>query len=166
MIDLEVFEQEFSVLLDRFNYPASHPVLRRYYECLSAQLTTEQFVEAAKRVFIEDDFFPSPKRIVEKVKEGLGETALNEWNALMESIARNERCELSASGGFALKSIGGLQTVGFANSHSELPRLRKEFIAVYQQVAAKSVTYPTIQISTPQLPQAILEDDEDADAAA
>lgn len=64
MLDSDVFEREIRILEERFRHPLSEGVFDRYYEVLSVELTDEQFEQAARIVFTEDSYFPSPRRLL------------------------------------------------------------------------------------------------------
>lgn len=68
MIDVSVFAQEMAVLLERFEKKFSDPVLKRYYEILSKELNTEEFVYASMLSFKEDIFFPPPQSLIDRGK--------------------------------------------------------------------------------------------------
>ena len=69
MIDFPVFQKHFSVLQERFGKEFSVPTLDQWYASLREKLSNEEFIAAVNRAFAEEDFFPSPKRLIE-----LGET--------------------------------------------------------------------------------------------
>lgn len=64
-MDIILFNVEFSILEERFNRKFSDELRDRYYEVLSAELDDEQFKAACLEVFKSDEFFPSPRRIIE-----------------------------------------------------------------------------------------------------
>ena len=65
MIDFPVFQKHFSVLQERFNKEFSVPTLDQWYASLREKLSNEEFIAAVNHAFAEEDFFPSPKRLIE-----------------------------------------------------------------------------------------------------
>jgi len=65
MIDFPVFQKHFSVLQERFNKEFSVPTLDQWYASLREKLSNEEFIAAVNHAFTEEDFFPSPKRLIE-----------------------------------------------------------------------------------------------------
>ncbi len=65
MIDFPVFQEHFLILQERFSKDFSTPMLDRYFTSLREKLSNEEFISAVDHSFAEDDFFPSPKRLIE-----------------------------------------------------------------------------------------------------
>ena len=65
MLDPTVFRNQFTILEERWHRTFSQATFSAYFEALADKLTTEEFLKAAKQVFAEDEFFPSPKRLIE-----------------------------------------------------------------------------------------------------
>ena len=69
MITPSIFAEEMSILQDRpwkgYVKELSPAVLHRYYEALTETLDDEQFLSACKVAFIEEENFPSPRRLLE-----------------------------------------------------------------------------------------------------
>jgi hypothetical protein len=64
MLTKAVFIREMAMLEERYNRDMQEPVLDRYYESLK-QLTDADFTRAARYIFDNDDYWPSPKRFIE-----------------------------------------------------------------------------------------------------
>lgn len=137
-IDLEVFERKFSLLLKRFDKPIDGEVIAEYYRLLRGQLTTEEFAEACDRVFFEDDFFPSPQKLVDKARGSSKDLAAADWAKILAQSSNSSFNPpgLSEVGEKALRAIGGMWAVGHANIQTELPHLRRQFLE--QWSSAKS----------------------------
>lgn len=131
MIEAQVFTAKFDLLTKRFGKELHEKVFTEYYRMLSQHLTTEQFIEACDRAFFEDDYFPSPQKLVDKVKERPENKAREEWEKIMEAIRRGMNPDISDAGRRALRAIGGFSAVGQANTETQLPWLRKEFLQCY-----------------------------------
>jgi hypothetical protein len=68
MIDKEEFAVAMGMLTDRFNRPL-HPSMNRfYYETLSADLSTEEFMIGARLAMRHSQFWPSPQQLIEFAK--------------------------------------------------------------------------------------------------
>src|SRR6476469_5497723 len=65
MIDFSVFQKHFSILQERWDKNFSTPTLEQWYSSLREKLSNEEFIAAVDHAFSEDDFFPSPKRLIE-----------------------------------------------------------------------------------------------------
>lgn len=69
MITPSIFAEEMSILQDRpwkgYVKELSPAVLHRYYEALTETLDDEQFISACKVAFIEEENFPSPRRLLD-----------------------------------------------------------------------------------------------------
>jgi hypothetical protein len=69
MITPSIFAEEMTILQDRpwkgYVKELSPAVLHRYYEALTETLDDEQFLSACKVAFIEEENFPSPRRLLE-----------------------------------------------------------------------------------------------------
>ncbi len=78
MIDPQVFELEIAILMDWFNRDFEPETLKRLHQRLSAQLTTGQFVQAAKIVFDTSRFFPTVEEFVSAVIGDAQTNALHE----------------------------------------------------------------------------------------
>ncbi len=164
MISEELFLKEISVLESRFGRSLENAVFEGYYQFLNEKLSNDQFSAACRRVFAEEDFFPSPAKFVEKVKANTEDLAVLEWERVCVAAQNQSPLQLSPAGERALKGVGGLSAVGYADIEFGIPRLRKEFLASYKahsSVAgdflpalpvAKEVVYEALepeQISTP-----------------
>lgn len=65
MLDDTLFSHEFEILCRRFSRKPHPDVGRRYYDAIKRDLDDKRFRQACKVVFIEDDRFPKPGRIIE-----------------------------------------------------------------------------------------------------
>ena len=132
MIEREVFTREMALLAERFTRTLSAPVAARYYETLSANLTTLEFAVAARILFDEETFWPAPARFIEAVKPSGEAAAQDEWEKLLEAIRKNTRAELSEAGLYALKNVGGTWRIGQSHEVDQLPFIKREFLEAYQ----------------------------------
>lgn len=135
-LDKRVFLREMAVLAELFNRPQlSDPLVARYYEYLSARMTTGEFEAAARRIFEEERYWPAPITFLHAVKGDPAQSARSEWDALLERAAKNERAELSEAGKKALRALGGWSTVAYADQ-GRLPSLRRAFLESYGDASA------------------------------
>lgn len=146
MIDKEQFAIAMGMLTDRFNRPL-HPSMNRfYYETLSAELTTEEFLIAARLAMRQSQFWPSPQQLIEFVKP--------EKNIELEAAAmfdkvralgfshpaglcwrREEVAELGESALAGFSAIGAQERLRNLSA-DDLPWARREFVAAYKAKAA------------------------------
>lgn len=135
-IDKTVFLREMALLAELFNRPQlSEPLVARYYEHLSAHLTTSEFQDAAKAIFTGDQFWPTPARFLHAAKGDPAQLARQEWDRLLEDAAKGQLAPLSEAGKAALRALGGWSRVAYANEGA-LPSLRKAFLESYGDASA------------------------------
>lgn len=143
MIDTQTFAHWMGVLSDRCNRPLAAPTQRAYFEVLSRQLTTAEFIAGAERCFETCTFWPAPKEIVDAAKpigspELEGAELFNEilrWNGHPQLMAVAER-RLPSPALRAFLAAGGpakFRTL----TEAEAPFVRKAFVAAY--IAAASL---------------------------
>ena len=128
MLDKRIFAEHMAVLAERFDRKLSQPLTNSYYTALSNTLTTEQFIQAARLVLYEGNFWPSPAEFVDKVKGRIDEAAQLEWSEVMSAVTENRPRRLTESGKAALSAVGGAFMVQNSTNPSGL---RRDFIAAY-----------------------------------
>ena len=144
MIDPQVYEQEIAILMDWFNRYFEPETLKRLYQRLSKQLSTEQFVQASQIVFDSSRFFPTIEEFVSAVKGDPETLALHEWDLCVNAAARNDTevlKGLSPGGQSALHLVGGLYKLGMA-TEEDLRWLKKEFVLVWKATPANVKSLP------------------------
>jgi hypothetical protein len=134
-LDRRAFIREMTLLEERFNRQHSDQVLARYYDTLSAKLTTSEFEAAARHVFDNDQFWPAPARFVDLAHGSSDAQARSEWSALISAAARGERARLTPEGEAALMAIGGWHEVAYADTDRKLPRLERSFVKRYEDAS-------------------------------
>jgi hypothetical protein len=137
MIDRTVFRDWIVVLCEKFNKPLSPPSQLVFYDIVNAELTTEEFVVGARLVFRDNQFFPSPKDIIDKAKPA-GDPAIEAadvfrdiltWNGA-ENLMAEARRRLTDVGLRAFLAVGGPGCFRRLTVDQEV-WARKEFIARY-----------------------------------
>lgn len=128
MLDKRIFVEQMATLADRFGRTVSAPVVNSYFEALSNSLTDEEFLSAAKRIFNESTYWPSPAEFVDKAKGRVEDAAQLEWMELMSAVANDRKQQLSESGKAALEAVGGRYAV---RSSLDISFIRRDFIAAY-----------------------------------
>ncbi|MFW9265188.1 hypothetical protein, partial [Nostoc sp. CALU 546] len=119
MIEQSLFLERFEEIAVHFGYKVTAPVAKIYYEHLSENLTTEEFIQAAQRSMVEFPVrrqLPSPKEIVELILGTRESKALQEWQMILQAASRNDSeslVYLSNRGHIALSAIGGLNVVAY-----------------------------------------------------
>src|SRR3954470_14256946 len=68
MIEREVFQYWMGCIADRTNRVLSPPTYQEYFKALSGELTNDEFVEAARLVFRNAQFWPAPKEFIEAIR--------------------------------------------------------------------------------------------------
>jgi len=148
MIDKEEFAIAMGMLTDRFNRPL-HPSMNRfYYETLSAELTTEEFLIGSRLAMRQSQFWPSPQQLIEFARP--------EKNVELEAAGMFEKIrslgtphqagmvwrreQVAALGEAALagfSAIGAQERLRHLSA-DDLPWARREFIAAYTARAAET----------------------------
>ena len=82
MIDKILFGKKFLALCERFGKTFSTPTLQQYHECLSEHLTTEEFQTAVAQAFFNNEFFPSPKELIELGKTNATQVYRLPWGEI------------------------------------------------------------------------------------
>lgn len=147
MLDKKTFLREIAILAELFNRPALSEVLvGRYYDYLDQHLTTEQFEQAARQIFAEDQYWPAPIRFLHAAKGDPQQLARQEWDALIAEATAGKLADLTDQGKTALRAIGGWSTVAYANQ-AALPSLRRAFLESYS--STQSEPEPALQLDSP-----------------
>lgn len=146
MLDKRVFLRELGMLAERFGRTISEPVMLRYFDTLSRDLTTADFERAARVIFDEDQFWPAPARFRDAARGGNPkELASAEWERLV-TACRNGSTNvafLSPAGLAAMRAAGGWRAIAFAEGDAKLAGLKRAFVSAWLDA-----TEP----STPALP--------------
>lgn len=148
MIDKEKFAVAMGMLTDRFNRPLHPSVNRFYYETLSAELSTEEFLVASRLAMRQSQFWPSPQQLIDFAKP--------EKNLDLEAAAMFDRvrllgvphpagmcwyrehvAELGAAALAGFSSIGAQERLRNLST-DDLPWARREFIAAYKAKAQET----------------------------
>ena len=134
MIDHTTFGREMALLSDRFNRQVSKPVMARYYETLSATLTTEQFETAARVVFDQDTFWPSPARFLEAAGRDRKSEAEAAWELTMSEVRSGRAKPLSEydpAHAYALKAVGKNVRLARVPTPEKLDFVKHDFVAAF-----------------------------------
>lgn len=157
MINKTIFAAEMTLLEDRFNRQNLTTATKaRYYEFLSARLSTEEFQQAARTIFDHDTYWPAPVRFVEAVHGNPRELAASEWADIQAAIKDGDTdlAFLSPAGVAALRAAGGWQAVYAAPSEIALDRARRLFLEHFQLTVQREgpKALPANSTSQPPLP--------------
>jgi hypothetical protein len=145
VIDKDIFAHQMGVLADRIGRPLKAPTLRMYFQSLSAELTTEQFVAATTLAFNLHDGkyrdWPSPMQLVELIRPLPGPT-LDAFEAFERVLAltndprtslprRIEAIQaIGATAVRAFRAAGGMRD--FVNVlETDVVWLRRRFVEAY-----------------------------------
>jgi hypothetical protein len=134
VIDTDIFTAEMELLAERFNRQVSDPVFARYYDLISAHLTTAEFQQAAIAIFNEDRFFPAPADFVHRVHGDVESQAEREWAELLRAIKAGERSNITDVGRKALAAVGGTWAIENCDSDKDLGFKRREFVKAYKDI--------------------------------
>ena len=132
MIDQDVFKIEWGILCERFNRQPSTALAARYYQSLAPRMTTEEFKEAARRVFDSCEFFPRPDDFFEQARGSTEAQAAAEWDICqwvmkgdLKALAR-----MSDTGRRTIRLMGGVDAL--RNSKVDEAHYRRaEFLRLY-----------------------------------
>lgn len=150
MIDPVTFAAEMTILQNRFPGARNMPkeVIARYLDYLGERLTTQEFVTAAREIFNQDTFWPSPARFIEAVQGNPKQMADDAWAAMLEAARKGaypELATLPTATRAALKAAP-MREIMYATSDFELNRLKREFVDAYQrangQTSARALPEP------------------------
>lgn len=134
MLDKRAFMREMGMLAERFGRTISDPVMLRYYDSLSRDLTTPEFEHAARVIFDEDQFWPAPARFRDAARGGNPkELASAEWERLL-TACRNGSTDvafLSPAGLAAMRAAGGWRVIAFAEGESKQASLKRAFVSAW-----------------------------------
>lgn len=84
-INAVTFAAEMTLLRDRFSRKdMTEEVTARYHDFLNQHLTTEEFVTAARAIFNDDTFWPSPMRFLEVIHRDPKGKAQLAWRLMLE----------------------------------------------------------------------------------
>lgn len=149
MIEQEVFLERMSELADRFNRPLHEQTQRRYFELLSRELTTEEFIGACELAFRNASFWPSPRELIEYIRppRDLSLEAsqafdlvlhIGEYTPQGQSWLRSRIVEeISETAAIAFSAIGAQGRLRSITT-DDLPWARREFITAYKAAAVDS----------------------------
>ena len=131
MLSKAAFVKWMTLLHHRFNRTPEEAVLALYFEHLR-DLQDAQFVDAAQRVFNEDEYWPTPKRLRDLALGVSKAEASRDWASLLNACQQNDQqLNLSPAGVVALRAIGGWKVVAYAEGDFRLSSLRKAFFEAY-----------------------------------
>lgn len=157
MIDKRVFEEEILILMDWFNRDFEEPTLNRLHERLSQHLNTQEFRQAALKVFDTARFFPTVDDFVTAIKGDAEVLALSEWDLCVKAASRADRemvLGLSPQGQSALHLVGGLNALGMA-TEEKLVWIKKEFVGVWKATKADTKALPQSRTPEVEVPEAL-----------
>jgi hypothetical protein len=134
VLDKRVFLRELGMLAERFGRTISEPVMLRYFDTLSRDLTTADFERAARTIFDEDAFWPAPARFRDAARGGNPKELANaEWERLL-TACRNGSSDvafLSPAGMAAMRAAGGWRVIAFAEGEAKHASLKRAFVSAW-----------------------------------
>jgi hypothetical protein len=148
VIDHKVFAAEMKLLQERFNKQMSDPVFARYFEFLSAHLSTAEFQQAAIAIFNEERFFPAPVDFVNRLRGDVESQANRAWARLLRAIQTGTRAYFEGAEKQALEEIGGRWAVEHCASDRDLGFKQREFIKAF-----KGISEPPLALKDSQRPE-------------
>ena len=138
MLSKNVFIKSMAILHARFNREHNQQVIALYYDALKG-LDDAGFQRAARHIFTNDEYWPTPKRFIELATGNTKEDAINEWHILLESCAKNNmNPALSPVGIAAMRAIGGWREVAYAEGEHKQGQLKRAFLESYQAQTARA----------------------------
>ncbi len=133
-VDKAVFTELLDALTEYYNRKMSAPVAKAWYKAIGNQMTTEQFQEAFERVILNEEYMPTPRKLLELIKGNSEELSLDEWEKCFLAASRGDRevvSSLSPAGQFALRSVGGIHGLGMSEE-KDRQWLMKRFIEAWK----------------------------------
>jgi hypothetical protein len=134
MIDKDTLLGWLGIFTERFNQPAMSPAVIREFAWGLGDLDTDEFVIGARHVFNVNRFFPSPQEILEAARpsDSVELVAAEALEDVMRWRGKGELADhvLSETISRAISAIGGISRLASA-TESDLPWIRKEFVAAY-----------------------------------
>lgn len=131
MLTKAVFIKSMATLHARFARAENQQVIALYYDSLK-ELNDADFQRAARHIFDNDEFWPTPKRFIELANGNTREHAINEWHTLIEACAKNNlNPALSPAGIAAMRAIGGWREIAYAEGETKQASLRRAFLEAY-----------------------------------
>ena len=150
MLDKRTFLRELGMLAERFGRTISEPVMLRYYDTLSRDLTTADFERAARIIFDEDQFWPAPARFRDAARGGNPkELAEAEWERLV-AACRSGKTDvdfLTPAGRLGMRNAGGWREVAYADERSLASR-KRAFVSAWMD-AIETHDQPRLSYGVP-----------------
>lgn len=151
MIDKEQFKYWMACIADRTNRTLSEPTYREYYRALSGELDNDQFVEAARLVFRNAEFWPAPRVFIDAIKpdphlEGqrifveLQKAGVNSPTGRYW-IAGEIEAAYGVAALAAFRAIGGAERLNAMTGH-DMGYVHKEFAEAYVRATIDAAKPP------------------------
>ena len=132
MLTKTVYAKWMAMLHARFSRSENEHVIALYYDTLK-DLNDANFERAARHVFDNDQYWPTPKRFIELAHGNTREDAINEWHVLLQACATNNTTPaLTPAGIAAMRAIGGWREVAYAEGEHKQGQLKRAFLESYQ----------------------------------
>lgn len=147
MIDPKAFNAQIVFLSTQaFNRELTRETKGLYYEALSPNLTTDQFLYACRKVFEEEPRFnfPPPAKFLEKVTASLEDQATVEWQRILAAASKGVELlgkgfqidpanlpQLSQAGWKALTGLGGLSAIARL-TEDKYSFSKRDFVAAFK----------------------------------
>lgn len=133
MIDEKVFKDGWALICERFGREPSHPLMMAYYQSLSPKMSTEQFQNAARRVFEQNEFFPKPADFLEVTKPDTAAEAVDQWehvNDVMRGFLPAASPKLTEESRRIIRMLGGESELHRTNV-DHVHHVRRQFMQFY-----------------------------------
>jgi hypothetical protein len=140
MISDATFFKGITLLTSHYERKLLDDVVKIWKDYLSEHLDEVEFREAVKHSILHDRFMPTAGDLVNYIHGNKEAKAIQEWQLVLKASANcsdlSQLAYLDIRSNVALQAIGGLQSIGLADSY-ERQRLEKSFITVYCQCGSK-----------------------------
>lgn len=160
MIDKTIFATGMGQLAGAFKTNLDPAVSRMYYGILSSRLTTEQFAEAVAAALATETFWPSPAKLLEKVKaddETRGLLGFEHVNRVLGNngglrylTTETYNREFDAPTRAAISAVGGLGAIT-NTSEERWGSLQKRFAAAFTTATQPRIAAPQTDPRVKQL---------------
>lgn len=152
MIERDAFQYWMGCIADRTNRVLAPPTYQEYYKALVGELTNDEFVEAARLVFRNAQFWPSPKDFIDAIKPDARAYAARIFEWIRSDarhfdgvthfwIATEIQAEHGAPALAAFRAIGGGERFRSLEA-KDLPFALKEFADAYVRASTDAAKPP------------------------
>lgn len=140
MLSKNAFDYGLDLLNQNYDRQLTDDIKEIWRSHLDENLNDEEFLGAVRHAIIHSRFMPTVGSLVDQIRGDKEVKALQEWGMIVDAVAKGNVEErlayLSDRARIALKGIGGVEAIGWANS-VDRQRLEKKFVSIYCQCSSE-----------------------------